>query len=224
MSDIDPRIMSLYGFIGLVILLMFFFILWKSRRSRRQEASELDDQIKRGLENGRLVRDEITGEPYTACIVCKKKATRLQPVSGTSWMDDLPLLNRLNALAPRYVIEDKEVGEWPIYCDIHYQQHVVLLEKFHSELRKDRADFNARQSSQVTFMDDGGITQEVIHTYQEQRAVLKEQQEKLKVPQLPASSPLAAKAPPTRGVLSVVSNRDEDNNDDEPEELVANDS
>ncbi len=200
----EDRIVSLYGILGLVLVgvLVLALTLIRSRRSKRKEESEQmekDRKIQEGVEQGVLARDILTDEVYCRCVVCGGKAVAFTPMSGVSWMDKLPLLNRLFSLPPRYTIID-ESGPGPSWCKIHKEVAVKKLEQFHAALRAERSQFNAQQAVKVAQMDGGGLLQIIIEQHKVGMELLEERKEKMgEVPLLPTA------APSTKRVLSTMS-------------------
>jgi hypothetical protein len=148
-DDLTP-ILSAVLFLGLLII-SFAVWRWRSMRLSAEERTSQQAMIDRGIRDGVL-----TPGGNRACIVCGSAATAYMPVSAASWMDNLPLLNRLFSLPPRYVIED-DTTEDVCLCRSHKEYSVKKLEEFHAMLRAERASFNARQADKVAQMDGGAL-------------------------------------------------------------------
>lgn len=211
----EDRIVSLYGllgFFGLGVLFLVLFLL-RARRARVREElekGERDRKIAEGIARGDLARDPVTDEVYSCCIICGGKASTFAPISGVSWMDKLPLLNRLFSLPPRYTIEDNQSDAFQ-YCKIHKEVAVKKLEQFHAALRAERSQFNAVQADKVAHMDAGGLHQLVIEQHKEALEALELRRERMgAVPMLPPA------APSTKRIVSTM-NSSSDDDDDEPE-------
>jgi hypothetical protein len=212
MEDPYVRVFGIIGFFVVGALILAFSVI-RSRRAREEQERE-DEQRKKkeqeGIDQGVLARDPITEEVYSRCIVCGGKALCTTPMSGVSWMDRLPLLNRLFSLPPRYTIIN-DVSEGPTYCKIHKEVAVKKLEQFHAALRAERSQFNAQQADKVAQMDGGGLHQIVLEQHKAGMELLEQRKEKLgEVPMLPTA------APSTKRVLSTMSTSSGDD-DDEPE-------
>ncbi len=193
-GDMTPA----YGILGLFVVSVLVVILVRSARKKRAlvpSTAELerDLHIETGIEKGELVKDPLTGDVYPTCVVCGERATERVPTSGVSWMDTLPLLNRLHSLAPRYVIEFRE--DVPLeMCKLHRQVAVKKLEEFHAVLRAERAQFNSAQEDKVAQMDGGALKRGLREHYQTVRPSLTLRAEPAPVPRLVAPAP-AASAP-----------------------------
>jgi hypothetical protein len=125
------------------------------RKDKKKEEERKQQMIEEGIKLGHLTKDG-----YPTCIVCGAQAGECSPVTGLSWMDKVPLLNRLFALPPRYVIVDA-FGRGYEFCKIHKDVATAKLEEFHGLLRAERGRFNALQAEQVARMDGGGLVLEV---------------------------------------------------------------
>jgi hypothetical protein len=222
----DGRFVSLIGLAAFaaIVLVMMAISIYRNKKARIEAEAEQEQLIKEGIERGDIARNPLTGEIHTRCIICGGKATYYAPQSGISWMDQLPLLNRLYCLSPRYILEDNEDGHLQ-YCRSHYSMAIKRLEQFHSELRAQSAQFNADQADKVAHMDAGGLVQIIREQHQKMAERLLERQEALnKVAQLPAATPPAPDSTDasSRQVLSIVSSADDDERSGEEEESVAN--
>jgi len=158
----DDRLVPILGVVALFVLVIGAFVFSKVMQGRRAETAaaakrERDKHVQEGIEQGVLAKDPVTGEIYPRCAVCGEKAVSFAPISGVSWMDNLPLLNRLHSLAPRYVIVDNEDAGLQL-CKIHKQVATKKLEEFHALLRAERAKFNSAQEDKVAQMDGGALT------------------------------------------------------------------
>lgn len=158
----DDRLVPILGVVAFFVLVIGAFVLARTMSGRRAEAAteakrERDKHVQEGIEQGVLAKDPVTGEIYPRCAVCGEKAVFFAPISGVSWMDNLPLLNRLHSLAPRYVIVDNEDAGLQL-CKIHKQVATKKLEEFHALLRAERAKFNSVQEDKVAQMDGGALT------------------------------------------------------------------
>jgi hypothetical protein len=151
MKDLTP-ILSIMFAVGLSII---FIVVWRirNRRSDEEEKVRQASLVEEGIRSGAL-----TADGARACIVCGAQATEYSPMSAASWMDQLPLLNRLFSLPPRYVIVDDLAGDFRV-CRLHKSVAVKKLEEFHALLRAERARFNAAQAEKVAQMDGGGLFQ-----------------------------------------------------------------
>lgn len=160
----DERWLSVMAAVGVCIILAAAYSWYSyATRSKRSIAdakvqTELDEQISAGIRTA-------AGNP--ACMVCRLTATEYMPISGSSWMDRLPLLNRLFSLPPRYVILDNIEGDLCL-CRLHKGVAVRKLEEFHAALRAERAHFNAGHEERVAGMDGGELVRSVMqqHAYQ----------------------------------------------------------
>lgn len=159
----DDRLASLLGTLAAIgLIIIIFTVLKLARRKGKKEAEEERARmIEEGIKLGHLTKDG-----YAACVICGTRATENAPITGLSWMDTLPLLNRLFALPPRYVIIDAE-GRGFEYCKIHKDVAVAKLEEFHGLLRAERAHFNAKQAEKVAKTDGGGLQLSVRQHYNE---------------------------------------------------------
>lgn len=192
-------------FIGVMAILIIRSI--RSRKIAEQEKKENELKAEEGIAAGVLAKDPITGEVYSKCIVCGGRATTYAPISGASWMDKLPLLNRLFGLPPRYTIVDDVENAFQ-YCKIHKEVAVKKLEQFHAALRAERSRFNADQADKVAHMDAGGLHQIVSEQHREAIEMLERRRERV------ASVPMLA-APATKQVLStMVTSQEEDEDED----------
>lgn len=173
----DDRLIPVLGVLGLLgaFLVVFFAVKLLRRREPEKTEEEIaqEKHVEAGVEQGVLIRDVVTGAVYPRCLVCGGRATLYAPVSGTSWMDSLPLLNRLHSLAPRYVIvDDEEAGL--LLCALHKKLATKKLEEFHAMLRAERAKFNSMQEDKVAQMDGGALTRALQAQYREAAAALEE--------------------------------------------------
>lgn len=154
----DDRLLSVMLTLGCFILSIAGIVVWQ----RRHRAKDLTNQEALDVQLNELVRAGVrTPSGAFACIVCGVTATEYMPISGVSWMDKLPLLNRLYSLAPRYIIEDNVHGDMCL-CRLHKQVAVRRLEKFHAMLRAERAEFNAQHEEKVASMDGGELVRVVM--------------------------------------------------------------
>lgn len=176
MKDLTP-LLSLMLFTGIALVII---VVWRirSRRADQEETERQREVVDRGIRAGILTPDG-TGR---ACVVCActgrtTVATEYIPISAASWMDKLPLLNRLFSLPPRYVIEDDVASDLAL-CRSHKQVAVKKLEEFHALIRAERARFNAQQEDKVAHMDGGGLMRVV------------EEQHKIAVRNLEVHTPL----------------------------------
>lgn len=149
--------MPLYGVLGLFVL--FFVLLGVLRIFRGKRRSKEDEERQRMIDEG-IKLGHLTKEGLPACIICGGTASESAPVTGLSWMDRVPLLNRLFALPPRYVIVNANERGFE-YCKIHKDVAQAKLEEFHGLLRAERAHFNAKQAEKVARMDGGGLFRQV---------------------------------------------------------------
>lgn len=154
----DERLLSVLVTLGCFILAIAGWVLWQ-RKNRGKHQVELAAQEAQLSELIRAGVRTPSGDP--ACIVCGINATEYMPISGVSWMDKLPLLNRLYSLAPRYIIEDNTSGDLCL-CRLHKAVAVRRLEKFHATLRAERAEFNAQHEEKVAAMDGGELVRVVM--------------------------------------------------------------
>ncbi len=151
MKDVTP-ILSILVAVGLATVIV---VVWKlrNRRADEEERARRAALIEEGIRTGAL-----TAQGVPACIVCGGAASEYAPMSAASWMDKLPLLNRLFSLPPRYVIVD-DLARDLCLCRLHKAVAVKKLEEFHALLRAERARFNAGQAEKVAQMDGGGLFQ-----------------------------------------------------------------
>jgi hypothetical protein len=205
--------MSGMGLILFVIVVMIVFFALRAKRSRQRDEVEGDEQIKRGLEAGDLARHHITNEVFIKCVICGEPATELPPKTGKSWMDRIPQLKQLFSLPPRYIIEDNEHGQFK-YCPIHKELAVTKLEEAHALLRAQRAQFITGQANRVAHMDSKGIELALREEFQNMSAALKEQEEALKVPQLPEAEESPAPQRQQRALSIVTSSLSDDDTED----------
>lgn len=165
----DDRLLGLMFALGLCALALAGW--WAHRRwtepQRRLREAQAVSELDRLIEAGLRTPD---GEP--ACVVCRMTASEFFPISGVSWMDRLPLLNRLFSLPPRYVIVDNVGGE-ACLCKIHKAVAVRRLEEFHAELRAERAKFNAMHEQRVAAMDGGELLRAVLEQHAVQLQILR---------------------------------------------------
>lgn len=200
---------GLAGFFILVVAVLVFRYV-RSRKVQEQEKKEAELKAEEGIAQGVLARDPVTGEIYSRCIICGGHASTYAPISGSSWMDRLPLLNRLFGLPPRYtIIDDMENG--PQYCKIHKEVAVKKLEQFHAALRAERSRFNAEQADKVAQMDAGGLHQIVSEQHKESVMMLERRREKLgALPMLPPAAPSTKQVLSTMSTLVTSQEEDED--------------
>lgn len=214
MEDSYVRVFGIIGFFVVGALILAFSVI-RSRRSRKEqklEEEQREKKVQEGIDQGVLAKNPLTDEVYCRCIVCGGKAVESTPTSGVSWMDKLPLLNRLFSLPPRYTIVN-ELGEGFTYCKIHKEVAVKKLEQFHAALRAERSQFNAQQADKVAQMDGGGLHQIVLEQHKAGMELLEQRKEKLgEVPMLPTA------APSTKRVLSTMSTSSDDDDEVDSEE------
>jgi len=168
----DEKLVPLIGALGVLTLLLVSLVGYRlrrgvtARRSVEQDAEQRaeEEQIERGVAEGLLGRDAISGEAFPRCKICGGRAVTLGPCTSVSRLDRLPMLNTLFSLPPRYVIEDAPALTYT-YCAVHKAVAVKKLEQFHAGLRADRAEFFASQADQVAMMDGGGIERSVKKQY-----------------------------------------------------------
>jgi hypothetical protein len=158
-NDLTP-ILAIVAFIG-VLIIGFVIWRWRTLKHEQQERERQQEAIEQGYRDGLLTRDG-----QRACMVCGMPATAYMPVSNASWMDRLPLLNRLFSLPPRYVIED-DTSEDVCLCRLHKQFAVKKLEEFHAMLRAELSSFNASQADKVAQMDGGALVRLVQQQHKE---------------------------------------------------------
>jgi len=188
----EDRVIPLLGFFGAIVLLLLVGLLARVTRKRRasEEKVKEDEEEKRlalGVGTGELRRDELTGTVFVPCTVCGKPASERAPRSGISWMDKLPLLNRLHSLAPRYILEETLEGPYE-FCPIHKNVAVKKIEEFHASLRSERAQFNSMQEDKVAQMDGGALKRGL---QEQHRAMLPSISEAKRLPTAPPSMPSA---------------------------------
>lgn len=151
----DDRLLSVL-FVLVAFIVAVGFVAWRQRgaraKAREAEEAHLQELVRAGVRKA---------DGSFACLVCGLTATEYMPVSGVSWMDKLPLLNRLYSLAPRYVIEDNIGGDLCL-CRLHKAVAVRRLEEFHAMLRAERAQFNAHHEEKVAAMDGGELVRAVM--------------------------------------------------------------
>ncbi len=165
----DDKILAVVALLGAFIASIAAIAIYQ-RRTRHKR--ELEESETRELE-AEMVRQGVrTRNGDLACMVCGVRATDFMPVSGASWMDKLPLLNRLFSLPPRYVIEDNTHGD-PCLCRIHHSVATKKLEEFHAILRAERARFNAGQEERVAAIDSGELMKVVMEQHAGQIKVLR---------------------------------------------------
>ena len=78
-------------------LCLIVIAVWRLR-VRHIDAAEQErerEATAKAMQDGTLNKDGLR-----ACVVCGAPATEYMPMSGVSWMDKLPLLNRLFSLPP----------------------------------------------------------------------------------------------------------------------------
>lgn len=202
------------GLVGLFVVgaLVIVLAVLRSRRARKEarlEEVEREKKVQEGIDQGVLARDPISGDVYSRCIVCGGKASTYAPVTGMSWMDKLPLLNRLFSLPPRYTIIDNQEDAFQ-YCKVHKEVAVKKLEQFHAALRAERSQFNSAQADKVAQMDAGGLLQVVLEQHKAGMELLEQRKEQLgAVPMLPPA------APSTRQVLSKMTTSSDEGEEDE---------
>lgn len=205
----DDRLVPLLGILGLFGLVLIVLMLLRLIRSK--DRKKLEEERQKMVEEG-IRLGHLTKEGYAACVICGARATENASLTGLSWMDRLPLLNRLFALPPRYVIVDAE-GRGFEYCKIHKDVAVAQLEEFHGLLRAERAHFNAKQAEKVAKMDGGGLQLKVRQHYNDVvehlRGTIDKSYEQVR-PMLP---------PATQSDLAVVSIYTSTPKEDDPLEL-----
>lgn len=150
----DDRIIAIVVLVGILVL-----------------AASAAVSISRGSSRKHITREDI--EHMAVCVICGRQAEEYAPISGVSWMDKLPLLNRLHSLSPRYTIEDNREGDLCL-CKLHKKGAVRMLEQFHAGLRFDRAQFNAEQEGQVIRMDGGSLFQKMTEQHKQHIKVTRE--------------------------------------------------
>jgi hypothetical protein len=221
-EDHYVRVFGLIGFfiVGALILVLVAIRSVRTRRRLRAEEEDRDKKIQEGIDQGVLAKNPLTDEVYARCVVCGLKATTFAPTSGVSWMDNLPLLNRLFSLPPRYTIVDAEDDHF-LFCKIHKDVAVKKLEQFHAALRAERSQFNAQQADKVAQMDAGGLHQVLLEQHKEAMEHLEQRKEKMgSVPMLPPPA-----KPSTKQVISrMTTSSGEDEDDDRPKLEVVNSS
>jgi hypothetical protein len=157
----DDRVLSMLAALGLCIVSGAVYLLYRhATHDKRLQAEaryqeHLDAMVRAGVR---------TAEGSAACIVCGLTAIEYMPVSGASWMDRLPLLNRLFSLPPRYVIDDNVDGDLCL-CRLHKAVAVRKLEEFHAGLRAERARFNSMHEERVAAMDGGQMLRCVVEQH-----------------------------------------------------------
>ena len=136
-----------------------------------------------------------------------------------SWIDKLPLLNRLFSLPPRYTIVDGEFDHFQ-FCKIHNDVSVKKLEHFNAALRAERSQLNAQQADKVAQMDAGGLHQILLEQHKDAIESLEQRKEKMgSVPLLPPPA-----KPSSKQVISrmTTSSGDEEGEDSRPRLEVVN--
>jgi len=157
--ELEP-ILAIVFFLGLAIIALAVW-RWRMGKVDQEETARLAE-----LRDAAIRRGSLTSDGRPACLVCGAAATSYVPMSAASWMDRLPLLNRLFSLPPRYVIVDDVAGDLQL-CAIHKAVAVKKLEEFHALLRAERARFNSAQADKVAQMDGGGCIRMVLEQHQE---------------------------------------------------------
>lgn len=181
----DERIFSMCMSVGAFVIIASSYLLYRhSTRDRRLQAEmrhqeHLDALVQAGVR---------TPGGDAACIVCGITATEYMPLSGSSWMDRLPMLNRLFSLPPRYVLVDNIEGDVCL-CRLHKAVAVRKLEEFHAGLRAERARFNSIHEERVAAMDGGQMIRAVIEQHSIHVRMLRRNRDTTSpVPQLEAFS------------------------------------
>jgi len=165
----DDRLASILILLGAFIAAVAAIGLYNLKSRKQRQQAQLDAQDRQD----ELVRmGLLTSEGYPACIVCGVTASKYMPVSGVSWMDNLPLLNRLFSLPPRYVIVDNVQGDLCL-CRAHHSVATKKLEEFHAVLRAERARFNSSQEERVAAIDGGELMKIVMEQHSVQLDTLK---------------------------------------------------
>lgn len=219
----EDRLIPVFGILGFALVgaLVLLLAVLRARRSRKEQEREELERAKKeeeGIALGVLARDPVSGEVYPRCVICGGKAVSRAPVSGVSWMDQLPLLNRLFSLPPRYTIVDNE-DDGPQYCKIHKGVAIKKLEQFHAALRAERSQFNANQADKVAQMDAGGLHQILLEQHQGAVELLEQRKEKLaSMPALPPASPS------TKRIVSTMTTSSSEEDEDRPKLEVVNGS
>lgn len=175
-NDLTP----ILAVVAFFVLMLVGLAVWRWR-SGRFEAEERERQqvlIDKGIRDGLL-----TPDGHRACVICGVAATAYMPISADSWMDKLPLLNRLFSLPPRYVIVD-DTTEDVCLCRLHKQFATKKLEEFHAMLRAERASFNARQADKVAQMDGGALMRLVREQHKDAVRSIQSSDAKTPIPQL----------------------------------------
>jgi len=167
MSD-TSSMTPILGILALVGLCVFGVALWRLRYrgAEAEEQAQRQAIIEQGVATG-----ELTSDGHRTCVICGERATEYFPASIASWMDQIPLLNRLFSLPPRYVIAD-DVPRDLCLCRSHKAVAVKKLEEFHAILRAERARFNSAQQDKVSQMDTGGLEQCVLEQHQQTQRAL----------------------------------------------------
>jgi hypothetical protein len=165
----DDRLLTVMLILGMLVICMVVIAVYQIRaRKKEQEGAE-----ERARRHEVLVEMGMrTPDGHPACIVCRLRASEYAPITGASWMDRLPLLNRLFSLPPRHVIVDNLDGDL-CFCRLHKQMAVSMLEEEHAKLRAERAKFNATQEAKVAALDGGELLQRLIQTHREHMRNLK---------------------------------------------------
>jgi hypothetical protein len=165
----DDRILAVVFLLGVFVLSIAAIAIYQRKTKHRRDAEEAELRA----QEEEMVRQGVrTPGGDLACMVCGVRATDYMPVSGASWMDKLPLLNRLFSLPPRYVIEDNTRGDLCL-CRIHHSVATKKLEEFHAILRAERARFNAGQEERVAAIDSGELMKVVMEQHAGQIKVLR---------------------------------------------------
>ena len=163
----DDRLLTIAVTAGFLIFLAVIVGIIQLRSRRGPCMSPLDQ-----ARHDRLVSMGIrTEDGQSTCVVCRLRATEYAPITGVSWMDKFPLLNRLYSLAPRHVIVDNVDGDL-CYCALHRQLAVAILDEAHAQMRADRARFNAAQAQRVIALDGGEVLQLLIEKHRDHMRLL----------------------------------------------------
>lgn len=163
----DERLVGVLVTLGLFILSICVLVIYQRAKRKDIRTVEAEQNLERLIAMGLR-----TPEGGPVCIVCRIRATEYAPITGVSWMDKLPLLNRLYSLAPRHVIVDNIEGDF-CFCRLHKQMAVSQLEKAHAQLRADRAKFNAEQETRIASLDGGELLQHIIKMHRDHMRSLK---------------------------------------------------
>jgi hypothetical protein len=163
----DDRLLSLIATVGLLILCLVGIAVYQYRARKTQPEEE-----------------DFRPPSLPECVVCRLRASEYAPITGVSWMDKLPLLNRLYSLAPRHIIVDNVEGDL-CYCRLHKKTAVAELAREHAQLRSELAAFNSMQEARIAVLDGGEILQRLLQQHREHLRALKISAE-TPMPRLPA--------------------------------------